>query len=138
MLLNISPTRLITDVQKEFNTEFPFLKLEFFKKNHWSVPMQKRIASGRQMLSEIQWPLVGADVEIKEDMKVNDLEKIFKKDLGLNVQVFRKSGNLWLETTMTDNWTLAMQNVHGKEISTSPVKKIEEFDDYDLSRDASH
>jgi hypothetical protein len=37
---------------------------------------------------------------------------------GLSVQVFRKSGNVWLETSATDNWTLRQQNNEGAELST--------------------
>jgi hypothetical protein len=70
-------------------------------------------------------------------MKVKDLEKIFKDQFSLAMQVFRKSGNLWLETTMTDNWTLQQQNEHGREISTGKTTK-DIPDDFDLTRDASH
>jgi hypothetical protein len=31
MQLNIAPNRYIKDIQNEFNENFPFLKLEFFK-----------------------------------------------------------------------------------------------------------
>jgi hypothetical protein len=51
--------------------------------------------------------------------------------------VFRKSGNLWLETTMTDDWTLQQQNDHGYEISTGKKNK-ERPGDFDLNRDAGH
>ena len=67
----------------------------------------------------------------------NELEKIFKDQFGLAVQVFRKSGNLWLETTMTDNWTLQQQNNHGKEISAGNNKN-NVTTDFDLNRDADH
>ena len=70
-------------------------------------------------------------------MKVNELEKIFKDRFNLAVQVFRKSGNLWLETTMTDNWTLQQQNNHGGEISTEKTDIIK-ADDYDLNPDTDH
>ena len=65
-------------------------------------------------------------------------EKIFKDQFSLAVQVFRRSGNLWLETTMTDNWTLRQQNEHGREISTDNKKNDLGKDDYELSRDADH
>ena len=68
-------------------------------------------------------------------MKVNKLENIFKDQFNLAVQVFRKSGNLWLETTMTDNWTLQQQNNHGREISTSQSSN-DKADDFDLTRDS--
>ena len=56
-------------------------------------------------------------LEIDDSMKVSDLENTLKDQYGLLAQVFRKSGNVWLETTMSDNWTLKQQNDHGHEIS---------------------
>ena len=37
------------------------------------------------------------------------------KTFGLSAQVFRLSGDVWLETTSTDNWTLEEQNSTGQE-----------------------
>jgi hypothetical protein len=34
------------------------------------------------------------------------------------VQVFRKSGNVWLETSATDAWSLKQQNQEGMDLST--------------------
>ena len=45
----------------------------------------------------------------------------FQEAFGFGMQVFRKAGNSWVLTTMTDDWTLAHQNEEGKEDS----KKIE-------------
>jgi hypothetical protein len=50
-------------------------------------------------------------------MKVSELENLFKRKYKLNIQVFRKSGNAWLETTVTDAWTLDKQNQEGIELS---------------------
>jgi len=65
-------------------------------------------------------------------MKVSELEKIFLEDYGLNVQVFRNSGRVWLETTMTDDWTLAEQNRQGEELSRKKTVKVSRYstDDY--------
>lgn len=54
---------------------------------------------------------------INAAMTVNDLEQRFSDIYGLAVQVFRKSGRVWLETTVTDGWTLAEQNEQGEELS---------------------
>jgi hypothetical protein len=48
---------------------------------------------------------------------VQDVEQLLWDAFGLSVQVFRKSGNLWLETTVTDQWSLAYQNEQGRELS---------------------
>jgi hypothetical protein len=139
MHLQITPNRLISDIQKEFNKAFPFLKLEFFNKHslsHSDYSVSQLVPHNRK-LGDTQLPITDGDIEIAEEMRVNELEKIFKDKFGLAVQIFRKSGNLWLETTMTDNWTLQQQNNHGKEISTSRNNEKQE-DDYDLNRDADH
>ena len=139
MKLRITPNRLISDVQKDFNNAFPFLKIEFFQNRNLQpaftfqqiVPHNKRIAEG-------QAPISDGDIEINSTMTVKDLEKIFKDQFSLAVQVFRRSGNLWLETTMTDGWTLGLQNQHGQEISTTGKKGDGGENDYDLNSDADH
>jgi hypothetical protein len=139
MKLHITRDRLISDVQKEFNNAFPFLKIEFFQNRNLQpaftfqqmLPHNKRIAEGHTAIAD-------GDIEISSTMTVKDLEKIFKDQFSLAVQVFRRSGNLWLETTMTDGWTLGLQNQHGQEISASGKKGDGGENDYDLNRDADH
>jgi hypothetical protein len=49
-------------------------------------------------------------------MKVSELEELFQEVFGLSVQIFRKSGENWLQTTTTDFWTLNQQNNKGKDM----------------------
>ncbi len=120
MYLQIRPLRLIRELQEDFNQVFPFLKLEFFyaPPRHQEGIAVKQVLPGEKKIAEIQGKLFGGKIEIRDDMKVKDLEKTFLTKFKLNVHVFRKSGNLWLETNMTDNLTLQQQNMHGKEISS--------------------
>lgn len=129
MYLHISATLPISDVQKAFSNTFPFLKIEFFKNQemHYLLPGDTSIAEAHKMIRE-------GSVAITGDVKVKDLERALNTLLPLHAQVFRRSGNIWLETTMTDNWTLAQQNEHGREISAPDKKKDKVRDDYDLSR----
>jgi hypothetical protein len=130
---------MISEVQHEFNTMFPFLKIEFFNtrsSGRSDFSAQKIIASNRK-IGDIQLAIADGNIDVQPGMKVADLEKQFSEQFGLGVQVFRRSGNLWLETTMTDNWTLQQQNNHGKEITTGRIT-IPEAEDYDLNRDADH
>ena len=140
MNLRIAPNRLISDLQKDFNNAFPFLKLEFFRDRNQQLPaftFQQILPHGNR-IAEGQAAITDGDIEVDPDMKVKDLEKIFKDQFSLAVQVFRCSGNLWLETTMTDNWTLRQQNEHGREISTDAKKDHSEENDYELNRDSDH
>lgn len=134
MQLTIRPNRLISDIQKDFTSMFPFLKIEFFKSKggrqlDYSV---NNIIRHNQKIAEGQKELVDGAITIEPEMTVKDLEKNFKDEFSLAVQVFRRSGNVWLETTMTDDWTLRHQNEHGRELSTD--KKKEEPGDFDLER----
>lgn len=140
MNLRIAPNRLISDLQKDFNNAFPFLKLEFFRNRNQQVPAFtfQQILPHNNRIAEGQTAITDGDIEVNPDMKVKDLEKIFKDQFSLAVQVFRRSGNLWLETTMTDNWTLRQQNEHGREISTDNKKDDFGKEDYELNRDADH
>ncbi len=139
MILHIAPNLLISDIQKEFNREFNFLKLEFFNKKAiaQSDYSARQLVPGTKKIGEIQHPVVEGNIEIDGKMKVHDLEVRLKDEFSLPAQVFRKSGNLWLETTMTDGWTLNQQNSHGKELSTG-IENANRIEDYDLNRDADH
>jgi hypothetical protein len=125
MLLQIASTRLIGDIQKEFNAMFPFLKLEFYRVDeNNAAPVIKRFLPGKYAVLNARRTRQEGELEVDENMTVGSLEKQFLFSFGLGVQVHRKSGNVWLETTMTDSWTLQKQNEHGREISLSAKKPL--------------
>ena len=53
-------------------------------------------------------------ININGHLKVATFEKNIQDILGIGVQVFRKAGQTWIQTTTTDEWTLTKQNEHGK------------------------
>lgn len=111
----ISDDKTFRDIQKEFNSKFPYLKLEFYSSQHnegEGSPLQERL-DPEQLLKNTRQTHTDGSIQVKENMKVSKLEQIFHDKFGLNVQVFRKSGNLWMQTTSTDHWTLAEQNRKG-------------------------
>ncbi|MBA4196769.1 MAG: hypothetical protein C0459_04370 [Chitinophaga sp.] len=114
MQLHIEAARLAEDVQREFNLAFPYLKLEFFNKvNNITSTKNKRIG-------DWQFAPAAGIVALSDETKVIDLLDNLKKEYNLNAQILRRSGNLWLQTTMTDSWSLKKQNDYGKELSTFP------------------
>lgn len=58
-----------------------------------------------------------AEIDIDSRWKVSEVEELFAREAGLYVQVFRRSGSLWIETTFTDDWTLEQQNREGELLS---------------------
>jgi len=141
MKIKIASSRLLSEIQKEFNDQFPFLKIEFFRStmprvSKWNAV--NRISPDLE-ISKCQVLRKEGELHFLEETKVGELENLFLNDFNLNAQVFRRSGNIWLETTMTDKWTLKQQNDHGREITLGEHKaQPPELTDYELTRDADH
>lgn len=119
MKIAINDRRKIHAIQKEFTKKFPYLKIEFFAKPHTvgGGSPKKIMKSGAQTLGECRTIHDTGTITIESQMTVADLEQSFRDVYGLSVQVFRKSGKAWLETTVTDSWTLEEQNRQGESLS---------------------
>ncbi len=106
----------LQQIQKEFQSQFPGLKLDFYKQPHYSnqgSPKEDLILDQQQNLGSISPSLVEDEIEFSSDLTVSELENQFETRFSLNVQVSRLSNDLWLQTTATDDWTLAEQNRKG-------------------------
>ncbi|HEY0031037.1 MAG TPA: hypothetical protein VGC65_09785 [Bacteroidia bacterium] len=119
MQLLINDSRKIINVQEEFNTIFPYLRLEFFALPHkrGGGSDKKLIKENSKTFGECRSTHTKGNITITPQMTVNDLEQQFSTIYGLFVQVFRKSGKVWLETTVTDGWSLEEQNQQGEALS---------------------
>lgn len=117
--ININDAQTISSVQEEFHKMFPFLKLEFFHQKHnlFQGSNKKDILNANDTLKQCRKNHAEGTIILNENMKVSELENLFQNTFGLSAQVFRKSGRSWIETTVTDDWTLKQQNDEGKELS---------------------
>ena len=117
--IKINDKRKIFAIQEEFNQLFPYLKLEFFMKPHKAggASPKKFLKHNSKTLSDCRTIHNNGSITITPNMTVNDVEQHFADVYGLSVQVFRKSGKAWLETTLTDNWSLDEQNKQGEALS---------------------
>ena len=123
MKITINDNRKISAIQEEFNTEFPYLKIEFFSKPHkqGGASPKKLIKHANKTLGECRTIHSKGHISITPKMTVVELEQRFGDVYGLGVQVFIKSGKVWLETTVTDGWTLEEQNSQGESLSKVKV-----------------
>lgn len=124
-------TRLV-EIQKEFNTRFPYLKLEFFAfepDEAKRFTKENLIQNTSQTLGEVRHVHIPGHIKIEGRQKVKTLEDDFRSRFGLNVQVFRKTGNSWILTSATDNWTLDEQNKMAMEMSAPEPPFQENYDD---------
>ena len=124
MKLFIEKESLAGDVKKIFTTCYPFLKIEFYKKQpaHTPVIQKKEVMPFNLPLIQLTNSSDRKVIDIGRNITVEQLEDQFAS-LGLLSEVFRKSGNVWIETSLTNNWTLQQQNMEGEEISRHFNKK---------------
>jgi hypothetical protein len=111
----ITDNKKLRDIQLEFNQKFTHLRIEFYSQHHERGEGSSVIhkLSDQQTIGEVRSRHVEDELNIDADMSVEELENLFEEKFGLNVQVFRKSGAMWMQTTSTDQWTLREQNRKG-------------------------
>lgn len=110
----------LATVQKLFSDVFPFLKIEFFEpesKIGGNAALRRRLRSTERILADYRRNGEVQEIKVEPGMSVNELEKRFSNLYKLSTHVFRKSGNVWLETTITDGWSLEEQNQQGEIIT---------------------
>lgn len=122
--MKLSNSSTVQQIFDQFNAQFPYLRLEFYKHEHKSNEGSKSFdqVSHQTKLSQLNPALAETTFSIDPAMSVSDLEKMMRDVYHLNVQVFRKSADIWLQTTATDHWSLEKQNGKGHRST----------DDYDI------
>ena len=106
----------IKQIKEQFSSQFPYLKIELYSYEHEKnegSSIDKQLKE-TVLLSELNPELSTAKVQIDPEMTVSNFEHLMQQDFGLNIQVFRKSNDLWLQTSSTDSWTLEKQNGKGE------------------------
>jgi hypothetical protein len=135
MTIQISPNDHISDLQNAFTATYPHLKLQFFSKAHGESKgsFAKFLIHDRNtLLGDLNPVLRASSISIAPDTITWALEKNFEEAFNLHVQVFRQSGSIWLETSVSDHLTLAEQEAKGakstRDLEPNPIE--EEQKDY--------
>ena len=105
MEIRIEAGETFAEIQKKFCERFPYLKIECLCNDNIA---QKKLNS-----------CIGCAINLTKDTTGADLVKQFKSLLDIPVNVLRKANSLWIETTLTDSWTLEKQNAASKNFHTS-------------------
>lgn len=117
----IKNNKTIAELQGEFNKAFPYLKIEFYSAPYEAKKLQPQSKLIRHDQTLQFCRKGGAEGALQ--LKPNESVAIFEKELwdqfSLSVQVFRKSGSLWIETSLTDSWTLMQQNLEGEQMTSA-------------------
>lgn len=126
--MTIDDNKTLAAVQKEFKRKFQNLKIEFYQGRHEAgegSPGVTRL-DPEQTIGAVRTVNQPGEFNVTKDMTVRDFEQQVYERFGLNVQVFRKSGNLWMQTTSTDDWTLQEQNRKGGSSEQAYKQKYEQ------------
>jgi hypothetical protein len=112
MYVRLFDGQTIGDIQQAFSQAFPYLKIDFFKNLE---------LNGIRITKKLEPPFTifnSADtvIDLEGSRTISDIKKDFLNITGLVTRIFRKSGNVWIETSLTDDWTLSRQNTEGSQI----------------------
>ena len=105
MEIRIEAGELFEEIQKKFCERFPYLKIECLCNDNLA---QKKLNS-----------CIGCVINITKDTTVAAIVKQFTSLLDIPVKVLRKANNLWIETSLSDSWTLEKQNAASKHFHTN-------------------
>jgi hypothetical protein len=128
MLLHIDDTWTVSDVQDAFSRCFPGLRIAFCKKPPFykeATPCTTAI-EGNQRIGAIRKTHGAGYLEILSWYTVARLEKEFREQFGLPVQVFRKEQGKWMQTSSTDNYTLRQQSEMAQQAPVAFSLKLKE------------
>jgi hypothetical protein len=113
--MKVISTDKLGKIQEKFHELFPGLQLKFYSEPHRDYAGSNKSTElpSDTTLGDLVKGDTSLDFDFLSDMSVRDLEHLFEEKWGLHAQVFRKSNNLWLQTSKTDDWTLGEQNRKG-------------------------
>lgn len=124
MELLINKNRTVGDLQQDFHALFPFLIIHFYNARYSTGKLSASSKMYRvdASLSIIQKKDTEGSFQFTPQTTVAEFEQRMWDEYGLCVQVLRSSGSSWIQTSLTDSWTLERQNEEGEELS-HPLKE---------------
>lgn len=118
MIINIGYKTTIREIQRKFNTAYPFLKIEFsVAKNEEDSRLFKHhnCPPDTQQLDFAKKPEPGW-VVMHPWHTIRYIGEAFRNRFGVLAQFFRKEHEQWIEILGTEGFSLAMQNEIGREV----------------------
>lgn len=116
IIMKVTKETHLLSLQLAFSEKFPHLKLSFFKNQHDKnelSPLSEEVFRDYE-IGELNPNLAEGELVLDENETVAAFESKMEKIFGLHVQVMRKSGHTWIQTSVTDDWTLQKQEEHGR------------------------
>lgn len=129
MKLQIDSGTTYREIARFFHEQFPYLQLRFFRQPHKAGEGSARA----DMIADLNDTCNVSGIHVFEanaEQTAGELESWFSNSMDIHIQVFRKSGSVWLETVNSgDSLSLAELNAKGREHEIA-VKNDSEPPDY--------
>jgi hypothetical protein len=116
MYLHIHNNRTLKELQDDFSSAFPYLRLEFFSKPHKrnAASSEKNKLNPFLQVVTIRNHHRNGAIEIKETQTAGEVEQQLQKEYELPVQIYHFTKAGWLLTDIADIATLQELNEQGK------------------------
>lgn len=130
MEIEITGHTPLSEIRKAFKAEFPFLDIAFFSKEHeeGAASLKKNLLDYQSTCSEAGDPHRIGLLQISGDQTASETEKELETGFGLHIQIMRKSGNVWLQTTTSDDLSLNDLNEEARQAAEFEPDKAEPED----------
>lgn len=120
MEIRIEAGKSFGSVQEEFTQTFPYLKIDFVSTGRHSEELCLTKENGHNKVADkISFIMLTDNTTVKE------MVYHFKELFNLLVKVQRKSDGHWVETILTENWTLTKQNLEGKNLADFSFRDLQ-------------
>jgi hypothetical protein len=112
MHIHIHDKTTLGEIQDVFSTYYPYLRLRFYQHphQHFETSSEKERLSEDLQITDIRQTHIDRVLEIMPTQRVDEVEDIFLKQFGLNVQILKKEKNEWVQTTGLDSYSLKEVN----------------------------
>ena len=115
----IEAGKTFAEVQEEFSRTFPYLKIDLVMNSIHSKELCLTTKNGHtQIADKISYIILTDNTTVKE------IVHHFKALFNLSVKVQRKSDGEYVDTILTENWTLSKQNIEGKNMADFDFRKL--------------
>lgn len=121
MKISVEYNTKFGDIQKAFNEQYPFLKMEPVASSNGNGTAMRFSSQTflRDLPAAVTVPYI---LNIEGTTTIAELESDLLSTLKLPVQVLRKSGSMWIGTSLTKDWTLEHQNKEGELFSKEIIR----------------
>ena len=126
MKIFLSADSIVKDIRKEFEKEFPYLKIEFLRKKTPSGPgvTKFEFAPANCKLIDVSGVMREGEIVINGNLEVAELKQMLRSKFNLPARIFPKTCTGSIETIYTDSLSLARLNRMGREACKAKYDEV--------------